>query len=235
MKNAARISLAGLFLLFIASNCLGQAGKGTGLWDFKRFPAAESAVVVQNDEAYGSGVILQQGDILSAFHVVIHSAIRTVDETGVTTTRYPDQQIIYQDGTETTAVVIKFDTENDLVLLKPARLPAKVYSVKVATSEPRSGEQCFFAGFGGGGKKELRCWADRRAKLRFPGIIFYDTTGLHGDSGGPVFNAAGELIGLIKAGANQGPHVDGEKRFGLPVVVLMMGPCPAVISNFLLP
>lgn len=167
----------------------------------KLLPQVRPALVaIQSGDGTASGVIISaDGLILTAAHVP--------ESPGKT------MQVVLEDGTVTTAKSLGLDKTTDAAL---ARLkdrgkpwPHVTLSREVAKAQP--GEWCFALGHPGGFDKS------RGPVLRVGKIIKQTANSLHsdcvlmgGDSGGPLFNLAGEVIGIhsqIWEGRDQNVHV----------------------------
>lgn len=152
-------------------------------------------VVVQDGRrGAGAGVLAENGLVLTNNHVV--SRGRTI-------------QVILDDDSSCQAQILARAPETDLALLQiPANNhPSAVFSEK----EPRSGEMVFAFGHPWGQRNALTggvLSAVTHARTRrgeIP-ILRTDARLAPGNSGGPLLNAAGEVIGLTAMifGGDQG-------------------------------
>jgi S1-C subfamily serine protease len=157
-------------------------------------PDAESA-------GLGTGVIVNDdGSILTAFHVVAHAT---------------SINVVYADGTRTTAEVVSSDAEHDIALLQPAALPQLVVPAVlgssgvgvglpvVAVGNPLGLDDTTTAGVISALDRSIR--ADDGTERR--GLIQFDAAVNPGSSGGPLLNQQGEVIGIVVAIAD--PTKDG--------------------------
>jgi S1-C subfamily serine protease len=143
----------------------------------------------------GSGVVIDHEGtpaILTARHVVFEDG-----KPGVVT-------VYFQDGSESAAVIVKHDDPFDLALLACDTYAAA--AVPLAAS-PKMGDTITVAGFGPA-PHEFRVSSGRmvgRSKPvgRHPAdFIDISTTARQGDSGGPFFNEAGEVAGIVWGSTN---------------------------------
>lgn len=152
-----------------------------------------------NVKSTGTGVILStNGYIVTNHHVVDGKGEIYVDVTG-------------ENGTQTyKATVVQMDKQNDLAIIKIddpkfTSAPAIQYGIKT-TGAVESGASVFTIGFplalSGMGVEPKFSDGRISAKTGYDGAInsFQTTIPVQpGNSGGPVFNAKGELIGIVNA------------------------------------
>ena len=149
----------------------------------------------------GTGVIVNKdGSILTAYHVV---------------SRATSINVVYPDGTRTTATVVSSDEEHDIALLQPATLPQLVVPAVlgssgvgvglpvVAVGNPLGLDDTTTAGVISALDRSIR--ADDGTERR--GLIQFDAAVNPGSSGGPLLNQQGEVIGIVVAIAD--PTKDG--------------------------
>jgi S1-C subfamily serine protease len=149
----------------------------------------------------GTGVIVNEdGSILTALHVVA----------GATSIN-----VVYPDGTRTTAEVVSSDEEHDIALLQPAQLPELVVPAVlggagvgvglpvVAVGNPLGLDDTTTAGVISALDRTIR--ANDGSERR--GLIQFDAAVNPGSSGGPLLNQQGEVIGIVVAIAD--PTRDG--------------------------
>ncbi|MCL5128137.1 S1C family serine protease [Algibacter sp. L4_22] len=139
----------------------------------------------------GSGVIIdKEGFILTAAHVV-ESANKV--------------SVKLQNGVEFTADVLSSSTAADVALLKIRTVPINLKPVKVGSSNTSEvGEQILVIGAPLGLEHSLSVGhISRKMKKNIisngemAGFIQTDASINHGNSGGPMFNTKGELIGIV--------------------------------------
>ncbi|MFC5456386.1 S1C family serine protease [Prosthecobacter fluviatilis] len=167
----------------------------------KLLPRVRQALVaIQTGGGTASGVIISaDGLLLTAAHVP--------NDPG------KDMRIILEDGTVTTAQSLGLDKTTDAALarLKDRGKPWPYVSLSREVAKVQPGEWCFALGHPGGFDKA------RGPVLRVGKIIKQTANSLHsdcvlmgGDSGGPLFNFNGEVIGIhsqIWEGRDQNVHV----------------------------
>ena len=146
----------------------------------------------------GSGVVINEnGDILTAFHVV-DSAIEI--------------EVFFADGSQATAEVISVELENDIAVLHPHQPPELI--VPAVLGSPRSmriGDEAFAVGNPLGLVASMSAGVvsgfDRSIPVqdsdrRLEGLIQFDTAVNPGNSGGPLLNRQGHVVGIVTALAN---------------------------------
>lgn len=167
----------------------------------KLLPQVRPALVaIQTGGGTASGVIISPtGLILTAAHVVGKPG--------------RDIRVVLEDGSTTTAKSLGLDQATDAALaqLKDRGKPWPSVNLSREVVKAQPGEWCFALGHPGGFDKA------RGAVLRVGKIIKQTANSLHsdcvlmgGDSGGPLFNLAGEVIGIhsqIWEGRDQNVHV----------------------------
>ncbi|MEZ4594292.1 MAG: trypsin-like peptidase domain-containing protein [Chloroflexota bacterium] len=145
----------------------------------------------------GSGVIISAAaDILTSLHVVA----------GAT-----EIEIYYADGTQTTAVLATSDPQNDIAVLTPAAPPEIIVPAVLGNPNAmRVGDEAYAVGnplgLAGSMSAGVISGFDRTLPLddefELSGLIQFDTAVNPGNSGGPLLNRRGEVIGIVTALAN---------------------------------
>ncbi len=143
----------------------------------------------------GAGVVVNaNSDILTAFHVVAGASIINV---------------VFADGTHAQAEIIAAEPENDIAVLRPSQPPAVI--VPALLGNPRAmriGDEAFVVGNPLGfidsmsagvisGFERTLPLGDDRAPLT--GLIQFDAAVNPGNSGGPLLNRAGQVVGIVTA------------------------------------
>ena len=145
----------------------------------------------------GSGVIVNaEGDILTSLHVV----------EGATNIR-----VSFSDGTQSPAAIRSADAANDIAVLAPARLPEVVVPA-VLGGGARVGDEVFAVGHPLGLVASLSAGVVSGLDRSFPmangrslgGMIQFDAAVNPGNSGGPLLNRNGQVIGIVTGLANPG-------------------------------
>jgi S1-C subfamily serine protease len=146
-------------------------------------------------ESLGSGVIIDtQGDILTALHVVQGAS---------------QIKLTFFDGTTAAGSIKAADSADDIAVLAAAQLP-RVVAPAVLGSSPQVGDQVFAVGNPLGLVASLSAGVvsglDRTFTLgdgrTLSGMIQFDAAVNPGNSGGPLLNAEGQVIGIVTGLAN---------------------------------
>lgn len=152
----------------------------------------------ESRHSLGSGVVINQnGQILTALHVVANAT---------------EINLVFADGSESTAQVVSTQVENDIAVLLPDQPPAQIFPAVMGN--PRSmqvGDEAFAVGnpFGlyGSLSAGVISGFDRSFKVpgsdtELQGLIQIDTAVNPGNSGGPLVNRYGEVIGIVEGIVN---------------------------------
>ncbi len=152
------------------------------------------------DGSLGAGVIVNaDGSIMTAQHVI--------DGAGAITVRFSD-------GTESTATVRSEDRDTDIAVLAPATLPEVVVPATLGGGV-RVGDETFAIGHPLGLVASLSAGVisgldraiPREDGGRLSGLIQFDAAVNPGNSGGPLLDRAGRVVGIVTAIAD--PSQDG--------------------------
>ncbi len=173
-------------MLFFAAACAAQQTP---------HPAVCRVIVEEaGGTAYGSGTLIDvregYGMVVTNWHVVRDAAGKI--------------EVLFPDGFRGEARPLKLDETWDLaalVIWRPAAKP-----VTLADAPPRPGEPLTICGYGRGIYRAApgRCTAYYSPKIGMPEeLVELNVEARQGDSGGPIFNARGELAGVL-FGAGQG-------------------------------
>jgi len=144
-------------------------------------------------EGLGSGVVIsEQGEILTALHVVDGAA---------------EIKVFFADGTETGAQVTGAQPENDIAVLQPDQLPGVLVPAVLGNPNVmRVGDEAFAVGnpFGLYGSMSAgvisgfnRLFQAEDSDQQIEGLIQIDTAVNPGNSGGPLLNRYGQVIGIV--------------------------------------
>ena len=146
-------------------------------------------------QSVGTGVVItERGSILTNLHVVVGtSRIR----------------VVFADGTESEAVVTGADPDNDLAVLQAKKLPDDLQpATLITTGDLRPGDEVLAVGFPfgfgpsastgviSGLKREFVSSDGKRALTN---LIQFDAAANPGNSGGPLVNMEGEVLGIVTA------------------------------------
>ena len=142
----------------------------------------------------GSGVVLsEEGVILTNLHVVQGS---------------PKLRVTFMDDTESDAVVVAVQPHNDLAVIKALKLPDDLQPATLASSASLvPGDEVVAVGipFGIGPSTSsgvvsgLNRGFVGEGKVPMTGLIQFDAAANPGNSGGPLVNMAGEVVGVVTA------------------------------------
>jgi S1-C subfamily serine protease len=150
---------------------------------------------VGTESGLGSGVIIDaQGDILTSLHVVESAA---------------SIKVSFSDGTESPASVKSTDPDHDIAVLTPAKLP-EVVTPAVLGGGAQIGDEAFAVGHPLGLVGSLSTGVISGLDRSFPmtngktltGMIQFDAAVNPGNSGGPLLNRNGQVIGIVTGLAN---------------------------------
>lgn len=166
-------------------------------------------------DAIGSGVVITEGGrILTALHVVAG------------TDRWV---VVFADGSKSDAEVVGTQPENDLAVLQPKHLPDEQPAARLTSSRTlRPGDQVVATGFPFGIGPSVtagvvsglkRSFVDsRNQKTKLDNLIQFDAAVNPGNSGGPLVNRDGEVVGIVTAIANpSGADVFAGVGFAVPI------------------
>ncbi len=179
-----------------------RAGQGSGLWKWTpRAAYHQSIVEVETSGGNGTGVVIQinkdkpvkdgfEGYVITAWHV-----IRDDITDGKIKVTYRNKR--RAKGCQ----VVQYDEDKDIAVLW-VWVPGEITPAKLATQSIKRGDKLELAGLGGG--TDLACCIRAFEASASPPSnkdkIFADVPLLPGDSGGPVFNADNEVVGIISGG-----------------------------------
>ena len=161
----------------------------------QRAATARSAGPAGADSDLGTGVVVSaQGAVLTALHVV-DQADRI--------------QLRFSDGTQAPATVLRRQPENDIAVLGPGRLPQVVVPAVLGGSA-RIGDAVFPVGNPLGLEDSLTAGVVSAVNRSIPtqqgrtlkGLIQFDAAVNPGNSGGPLLDRDGRVVGIVTALAN---------------------------------
>jgi S1-C subfamily serine protease len=145
------------------------------------------------DGGLGSDVLIDiSGDILTSLHVVA----------GAT-----DIEVVFADGTHTTAQVIASQPENDIAVLQATELPGVL--IPATLGNPRAmrvGDEAYAVGNPFGLYSSMsagvisgfdRTFQPPDSEIELQGLIQIDAAVNPGNSGGPLLNRYGQVIGIV--------------------------------------
>ena len=142
----------------------------------------------------GSGVVIvEDGTILTNFHV-ISTAQRL--------------EVTFFDGMESPAFVISTMPENDLAVIKPQKIPDDLQPATMGSSSNlQPGDEVVAVGFpfgigpsvSAGVVSGLNRSFKPEGQMAMKGLIQFDAAANPGNSGGPLVNLSGEVVGIVTA------------------------------------
>jgi S1-C subfamily serine protease len=153
------------------------------------------------ERGVGAGVIVDEfGNILTAYHVI---------------EGYSEVTVRFFDGTEAVATVDREEPERDLAVLHVGRLPDTVFPATLAGSV-RPGDRVMAIGapFGIEGTLTMgvvsglnRSFVVEKTGQVLTGMIQFDAAVNPGNSGGPLIDMSGRVVGIVSGIIN--PTQDG--------------------------
>jgi S1-C subfamily serine protease len=152
----------------------------------------------RRDDGTGTGVVITDaGEILTAWHVV--SDAETIE-------------VVFADGTRAGAEVVSIDEDNDIAVLAPDRLPGVLVPAVLGNpAAMRIGSDAYIVGnpFGLTGSLSSgvvsgleRSFRDPDTDVVHAGLIQVDAAVNPGNSGGPLLDRAGRVVGIVIALVN---------------------------------
>ena len=147
------------------------------------------------ESGVGTGVVIKDdGTILTNFHVI--SGAKKL-------------RVTFFDGTESDAVVIGVQPEKDLAVLKPQKIPDDLEPAILGSSQQLvPGDAVVAVGFPFGIGPSVssgvvsglnRNFKSPDGKQALSGLIQFDAAANPGNSGGPLVNMSGEVVGIVTA------------------------------------
>ena len=141
----------------------------------------------------GTGIVINDaGDILTSLHVVAESA-------GI--------QLTFADGTRSSAEVVVEVPENDIAVLSASQLPELLVPATLGNPNAmRVGDEAFAVGhpFGLSGSMSAgvisgfdRSFRPPNSDQTLQGLIQIDAAVNPGNSGGPLLNRGGQVVGIV--------------------------------------
>ena len=147
------------------------------------------------ESGLGTGVVVKDdGTILTNFHVVAGAK---------------KLRVTFFDGTESEALVISVQPDKDLAVLKPQKIPDDLEAAILGSSQQLvPGDIVVAVGFpyGIGPSVSSGVVSGLNRHFKSPdgqqilkGLIQFDAAANSGNSGGPLVNASGEVVGIVTA------------------------------------
>lgn len=150
--------------------------------------------IADNELGIGTGIVIKEdGTIITNLHVVEHA---------------PRLVVTFADGMHSPAKVISIQRDKDLAILKPLNIPDDLQPATLGSSQgTQVGDDVvvigFPFGFGPSASAGVISGFNREYKptenLTLKGLIQFDAAANPGNSGGPLVNMAGEVLGVVSA------------------------------------
>jgi len=155
---------------------------------------AKGTQVGDEDFGVGTGVVIKDdGTILTNLHVVAAA---------------PRLVVTFADGLESPAVIVSAQRDKDLAVLKPLNIPDDLQPATLGSSQNlNSGDDVVALGFPFGLGASVSAGVISGLNRTFKptegppltGLIQFDAAVNPGNSGGPLVNMAGEVLGIVTA------------------------------------
>jgi S1-C subfamily serine protease len=147
------------------------------------------------ESGVGTGVVIKDdGTILTNFHVVAGAK---------------KLRVTFFDGTEADAIVVGVQPDKDLAILKPQKIPDDLEPAILGSSQQLvPGDAVVAVGFpfGVGPSVSSGVVSGLNRQFKSPdgnqvlsGLIQFDAAANPGNSGGPLVNMSGEVVGIVTA------------------------------------
>ena len=157
-----------------------------------------TGLAADGDEGIGAGVIVNDaGDILTSLHVVASE---------------PSIIVTFADGTQSPATITGAQPENDIAVLSPSQLPEQFLPATLGNPNAMHvGDEAYVVGhpFGLYSSMSAGVISGFKRSFQIPDtdqtltdLIQVDAAVNPGNSGGPLVNRAGQVIGIVSAFLN---------------------------------
>lgn len=152
-----------------------------------------SLVLIQTQGGIGSGVVINDnGDILTSLHVVANAS---------------DIQVTFADGTQSSGQIIAAMPENDIAVLSAGPLPEQIVPATLGNPNAMQiGDEAFVVGHPLGLYGSMttgvisgfnRSFQPPNSDQSLDGLIQIDAAVNPGNSGGPLLNRYGQVVGIV--------------------------------------
>lgn len=149
----------------------------------------------EHAESLGSGVIINDsGDILTSLHVVTNAT---------------DILVTFADGTQSAAQIIAAQPENDIAVIRALQPPASFVPATLGNPNAlRVGDEAYVVGNPFGLYSSMstgvisgfdRSFKNPESHQTLEGLIQIDAAVNPGNSGGPLLNRYGQVVGIVAA------------------------------------
>lgn len=155
-----------------------------------------------NSSNVGSGVYLGADYVATAYHVPRGTSGRGI--------------VQFRDGTNIQCETVLIDQTFDQCILKLAQEHPSLPGVEIAQANPALGETVYSAGFGNGFRVfggPVQGWGRPNVQGAPTDWFDHGNAAVSGDSGGPVFNQTGRLIGCLWGSDGRSTTASGAGRF----------------------
>jgi S1-C subfamily serine protease len=168
------------------------------------------------DNGLGSGVVIDdRGDILTSLHVVAGAS---------------DIQLTFADGTQSSATVMVEQPEHDIAVLRADQPPAQIVPATLGNPNAMQiGDEAFVVGNPLGLYSSMsagvisgldRSFQPSKSKQKLEGLMQIDAAVNPGNSGGPLLNRYGQVVGIVTGIVNpSGQDVFIGIGFAVPITV----------------
>ncbi len=193
----------------------GQGHDGKAAPDLPDRPLVTGSPDEPQPDAIGSGVVVTDtGKILTALHVVSST---------------DHWVVVFADGSKSDADLVGAQPENDLAVLQPKHLPDELPAAALAsTANLRPGDTVVATGFPFGIGPSVSAGVVSGLKREFDdpdhtppkltNLIQFDAPVNPGNSGGPLVDRDGEVVGIVTAIVNpSGARVWAGIGFAVPI------------------
>ncbi len=163
---------------------------------------AADADLTEAANGLGTGVVINTaGDILTSLHVVAQAT---------------QIQLVFADGSESAGQIVTAQPENDIAVLQALTPPAEIWPATLGNPNAmRIGDEAYAVGHPLGlyGSMSTGVISGFERNFRIPnsdqrlqGLIQFDAAVNPGNSGGPLLNRYGQVVGIVAGLANPSEH-----------------------------
>lgn len=162
--------------------------------------------------ATGTGIVItDDGLILTNLHVAASAA---------------KLRVIFADGTEANGKIINADPDNDMAVVKTDKIPDDLQPATLASTQGLNpGDQVEAVGFpfgigpsaSSGVVSGLKREFEEEGRTKLKNLIQFDAAANPGNSGGPLINADGEVVGIVTAILNPSARTFAGIGFAVPI------------------
>lgn len=154
---------------------------------------APRRVQTEQRDSIGAGVVVsERGDVLTSLHIV--EGAQTI-------------LLTFADGTESEGTIVNARPENDIAVLRAVNPPQQIVpAVLGSPGSLRVGDEAYVVGHPLGLSSSLsagvisglnRTFKPTNSPYRLEGLIQFDAAVNPGNSGGPLLNRSGQVVGIV--------------------------------------